>query len=93
MSVLEKSGIGTHIEQTPNGLQFGLFDAAKSNDVLSNVDGKVVANWDKMAKYTFGLPNAKGMGFKFGGMEFADQLRTFASSDQFGQDVGVTTVF
>jgi hypothetical protein len=92
MATLQQYGIGTHVEQTPNGMRFGFFDANKAGEVLSNVDGKVVADWGKMAKYTIGLPNAKGMGFKYGGMEYADQLRTFASSDQFGEDIGVTTV-
>jgi hypothetical protein len=92
MATLQQYGIGTHVEQTPSGMRFGFFDANKTGEVLSNVDGKVVADWGKMAKYTIGLPNAKGMGFKYGGMEYADQLRTFASSDQFGEDVGVTTV-
>lgn len=92
MQTLSQYGIGMHTEQTPDGIRFGFFDAAKSGDVLSNVNGRVAADWGKMAKYTVGLPNAKGMGLKYGGMQYADQFRTYAGQDAMGPTVGVTTV-
>lgn len=92
MSVLEKSGIGTHIEQTTDGVKFGLFDAKNANDVLSTVDGKVVADWGKMATYTMGIPTGKDGSVKINGMQFADQFRTTGISTPMGDDVGLTTV-
>ena len=91
MSTLEKMGIGTHIERTADGLKFGLFDAKNTKDVLSNVNGKVVADWGKMAKYTFGMPGDSG-DVKINGMQFADQFRTIALKTPTGSGVGMTTV-
>ena len=91
MSTLEKMGIGTHIERTADGLKFGLFDAKNTKDVLSNVNGKVVADWGKMAKYTFGMPG-NGNDVNINGMQFADQFRTVALKTPTGSGVGMTTV-
>ena len=91
MGVLEKMGIGTHIEKTIDGLKFGLFDAKKTKNVLSTVNGKVVADWEQMANYTLGIPG-DGDGVKINGMEFADQFRTVAMKTPTGNGVGLTTV-
>ena len=72
MRTLEKNGIGMHIEETSKGMKFGLFDSSKTNEIFSTKDGKTIADWSKMAKFTMGIPKKQGSGVQINGLNFAD---------------------
>ena len=61
-SKLEEFGIGSYWEKSKSGqtARIGFFNADDRDKVFSSSGNGVTANWDKMAKFTLGIPNSQG---------------------------------